>query len=397
MYSLYFSCLFLQTLAQTDIEDGDGASTEPADVDVDAGAKTTTMTANAAATTTTTAARITIDTLPESADITRLTVRPSPTTATTTDEDFSFTEDNGVVRLPSDRQNANRTVPGCCAICLCPYVDGDQISWSSGSSSCLHAFHTDCVLSWLAKKEEPQCPVCRQPFCARAHVSDINLLDSSSPAAYSAEPPSFFDSFSQAFALSQFYRRQEAAFAAARSPEDMEAIRQADQMEWRNLALRHHMLRASMMREAEERAAAQQQQQQHQSGGDGTDGNNNINNRPLRMLMYDIPFSFRYIDRNNSISNSGESSGGNEATDTAQDRRPSVSVESGAAADTVNDVPSDTNNGNVGDGSGGEDESNDSARGSIVDDLERGFSSTDEQEAAAQILDDSSSPSLPTR
>ena len=378
LFSYYVQCFltiyYLQTLAQTDIEDGDGASTDPADVHVDA--KTATMDAARTTTTTTTstAARITTDTLPESADITRPRPSPSPTT---TDEDLAFTEDNGIVRLPADRQNANRTIPGCCAICLCPYVDGDQISWSSGSSSCLHAFHTDCVLSWLAKKEEPQCPVCRQPFCARAQVSDINLLDPSSPATYSAEPPSFLDSFSQAFALSQFYRRQEAAFAAARSPEDMEAIRQADQMEWRNLALRHHMLRASMMRDAEERAAAQQQQQQQQRGDDGTDGNN----RPLRMLMYDIPFTFRYIDRNNSISNSGESGSGNGAEDTAQDRLPSVSVESGAAADAVNDVSSETNNGSVGDG-GGENESIDidaGARGSgsTADDLERG--STDEQ------------------
>ena len=115
--------------------------------------------------------------------------------------DYSdFTEDNGLVRLPSDAVNADRTVPGVCAICLGPYVEEEQVSWSP-EVSCQHAFHTECIIPWLAKKDEPKCPVCRQEFCAAAVVDEAAIgFDLQQREA------SFLESFSQALALSQMYR-----------------------------------------------------------------------------------------------------------------------------------------------------------------------------------------------
>lgn len=109
----------------------------------------------------------------------------------------SFAEDNGLLRLPPDGLNADRTVPGVCAICLCPYESGDQVTWST-EVSCQHAFHTDCIIPWLAKDEGPKCPVCRQAFCPVAVIDDAVVdLDREN---------SFLQSFSQALAFSQLYR-----------------------------------------------------------------------------------------------------------------------------------------------------------------------------------------------
>ena len=78
--------------------------------------------------------------------------------------------DNVILTLPPEANilgtpegNARR-VPGGCAICLCPYKEGEAVTWSR-KESCRHCFHANCVIPWLARQNEPKCPLCRQYFC----------------------------------------------------------------------------------------------------------------------------------------------------------------------------------------------------------------------------------------
>lgn len=51
-----------------------------------------------------------------------------------------------------------------CSICLAAYQVGDIVVQSASSESCQHAFHQDCIASWLMTRQSPLCPCCRQPF-----------------------------------------------------------------------------------------------------------------------------------------------------------------------------------------------------------------------------------------
>jgi len=62
-----------------------------------------------------------------------------------------------------DGKEEKRKVPNCCAICLCPYDVGDTIIWSS-NGSCQHAFHDECIVPWLVKNQNGECPCCRTQF-----------------------------------------------------------------------------------------------------------------------------------------------------------------------------------------------------------------------------------------
>lgn len=113
-------------------------------------------------------------------------------------------ENNAELRLPvsplATDKNTRKTVPAMCAICLGPYEVGDRVTYSpvvatstsegqeqdvetGGSSSlpsrsCSHAFHTDCIVEWLAKKNDarPECPCCRRAFCAVVPLTTSDLV-----------------------------------------------------------------------------------------------------------------------------------------------------------------------------------------------------------------------------
>ena len=68
-------------------------------------------------------------------------------------------------------------VSNCCAICLESYKVGESVTWSTNHRKCQHAFHTDCIVRYLAEvmkneqKKNPNdprwklpCPICRQRF-----------------------------------------------------------------------------------------------------------------------------------------------------------------------------------------------------------------------------------------
>jgi len=48
-----------------------------------------------------------------------------------------------------------------CSICLQNYEVGDDICWSP-NETCKHAFHTECLSSWLMKHDN--CPLCREDY-----------------------------------------------------------------------------------------------------------------------------------------------------------------------------------------------------------------------------------------
>ena len=79
------------------------------------------------------------------------------------------------VRLPPSPRapNGSRLVPNCCAVCLCPYEVGETLVWSS-NTSCRHAFHRDCVVDYLCKVQEVDCPspCCRGTFVTLPHHLD---------------------------------------------------------------------------------------------------------------------------------------------------------------------------------------------------------------------------------
>ena len=82
----------------------------------------------------------------------------------------SIRTNQGALMLPSQRSVSN-----CCAICLESYKIGEKVIWSTNFNYCLHAFHKDCMVNYLAevmKKHkvnangelELPCPICRQQF-----------------------------------------------------------------------------------------------------------------------------------------------------------------------------------------------------------------------------------------
>ena len=81
---------------------------------------------------------------------------------------------NGYLCIPKYRHGTEipyanggpRNVPSTCAICLSDYKEGDTIIWSD-NAECCHAFHEDCILTWLLSNNDNgdyMCPCCRQTF-----------------------------------------------------------------------------------------------------------------------------------------------------------------------------------------------------------------------------------------
>jgi len=139
---------------------------------------------------------------------------------------FDIVDNNTVLQLPfsfvtknndeDDQQQqtkhtTRRTVPIVCAICLGNYEEGDSITCSplsiipsaehqnqedetqtqtssttttvvtdgslSSLSCCPHAFHRDCIVQWLSKRNDarPECPVCRRTFCTVVPITTADL------------------------------------------------------------------------------------------------------------------------------------------------------------------------------------------------------------------------------
>jgi hypothetical protein len=95
----------------------------------------------------------------------------------TEENEFYLVEDTerefSHLQLPQDTTNGARLIPAACAICLGPYEAGDLVSWSP-ELACQHAFHRDCITSWLSKKPQHLCPCCRQEFIRLEQTTEEN-------------------------------------------------------------------------------------------------------------------------------------------------------------------------------------------------------------------------------
>lgn len=67
------------------------------------------------------------------------------------------------------KTGTHRTVDAQCAICFCEYEAGDKVVWSG--LQCQHAFHSQCILPWLAKGKK-RCPICRHWFVPGTRIED---------------------------------------------------------------------------------------------------------------------------------------------------------------------------------------------------------------------------------
>ena len=95
----------------------------------------------------------------------------------------------------SSENTLTRTVIPTCAICLVQYKPGNYVTWSS-NDECCHAFHRDCILIWLLKKDASNvrsrrnggsndgedgefggskylCPCCRGEFVSNTLLKEI--------------------------------------------------------------------------------------------------------------------------------------------------------------------------------------------------------------------------------
>ena len=89
-----------------------------------------------------------------------------------------------LVKIPSSKTGQHhRYVDGSCSICLLDYNVGDAVIRST-RIRCPHAFHDECILSWLSKGKK-RCPMCRHFFVPGAKVDgkkfithDVNDLSS---------------------------------------------------------------------------------------------------------------------------------------------------------------------------------------------------------------------------
>ena len=57
---------------------------------------------------------------------------------------------------------------GSCSICMCEYEEGEALTILPG---CMHAFHKECIYSWLAVNRS--CPLCRMDVTQASRAADV--------------------------------------------------------------------------------------------------------------------------------------------------------------------------------------------------------------------------------
>lgn len=95
--------------------------------------------------------------------------------------DIESGEPNEIILHTSSSTSEQCKIPNCCAICLCSYDVNDTVIWSC-NKECSHAFHDECILPWLVKNQNGECPCCRRNFTdlVAPGANGLNIRDSPS-------------------------------------------------------------------------------------------------------------------------------------------------------------------------------------------------------------------------
>ena len=88
---------------------------------------------------------------------------------------LSTTNDHILLTLPVTTAGGKpRRVEASCSICLMEYEEGEAVIWST-RKKCPHAFHDECILTWLGTGKK-RCPCCRNFFVPGAAVDDKEVI-----------------------------------------------------------------------------------------------------------------------------------------------------------------------------------------------------------------------------
>ncbi|GFH46452.1 hypothetical protein CTEN210_02926 [Chaetoceros tenuissimus] len=62
-----------------------------------------------------------------------------------------------------DNLTSSTSIRNMCIICCDNYEEGDDIAYSR-NHECHHFYHVDCILEWLMRDNNDDCPLCRSAF-----------------------------------------------------------------------------------------------------------------------------------------------------------------------------------------------------------------------------------------
>lgn len=123
-----------------------------------------------------------------------------------------------------------------CAICLCPYYEGDVRIFSK---RCPHSFHKDCLFEWLVKGHD-ECPCCRIEMVTKAEVKETSAsligterLAEALASTMVEAPPLRFQQARMAWARARQHRRSRSGQAQVEENESSSsAIRNSINSHW---------------------------------------------------------------------------------------------------------------------------------------------------------------------
>ena len=102
------------------------------------------------------------------------TILVCDTNPTGSEEDNYYHTHERLLKIACSTTGQSRYVDGSCSICLLDYDIGDSVIRST-RRSCPHAFHDECILSWLSKGKK-RCPICRNFFVPGSKVDGKKFI-----------------------------------------------------------------------------------------------------------------------------------------------------------------------------------------------------------------------------